>query len=326
MFEPLSVYSAEKEYIRTYTYQASEQDSKLTARNAAIGQVQHQLLGELGTYVRSEIESKADSTGKKFSKHEIDSLTAGIIRTEILEEKWDGRNYLIKAKLVIDPEDITRKIQAELNRQSRLGKINTEVNNNTSSRTDSIDRNHNVLSGQHKVQMETSVGNVIIELYPDKAPETVKNFLRYVAEGKYDGTIFHRIIPGFMNQGGGFRPDFSKVATYAPIKNEADNGLKNSRGSIAMARTGDPDSATNQFFINTVNNRSLDYRGKNFSDWGYCVFGEIKQGMDVMDKIAAMRTGSGGPFHADVPLTPAIINHLTLLEDKAEGANSKTVK
>jgi len=177
-----------------------------------------------------------------------------------------------------------------------------------------------------QVKMETSAGTVTIELYPEKAPETVKNFLRYVTEGKYDGTIFHRVIPGFMNQGGGFKPDYSKVASYAPIKNEADNGLKNTRGSIAMARTNDPNSATNQFFINTVNNHALDYRGKTVRDWGYCVFGQIKQGMDVMDKIAAMKTGPGGPFGSDAPLTPVIISHVSLIENQAEGAANKATK
>ena len=121
-----------------------------------------------------------------------------------------------------------------------------------------------------------------------------------------------------MNQGGGYTQDYMKVATYAPIKNEADNGLKNVRGSIAMARTGDPNSATNQFFINTVNNRSLNFRDKSVSGWGYCVFGQVKQGMDVMDKIAAMRTGPGGPFSSDVPVTPVVIKQVTLIKDKAK--------
>ena len=177
-----------------------------------------------------------------------------------------------------------------------------------------------------EVKMDTSLGSVIIEVYPDKAPETVKNFLRYVAEGKYDGTIFHRVIPGFMNQGGGFKQDFSKVTGYAPIKNEADNNLKNTRGSIAMARTGDPHSATNQFFINTVNNSSLDHRGKTVRDWGYCVFAEIKQGMEIMDKIAAQKTGAGGPFPSDVPVTPVIINKMTLLDNKTENTETKATK
>jgi cyclophilin family peptidyl-prolyl cis-trans isomerase len=173
-------------------------------------------------------------------------------------------------------------------------------------------------AGNPEVKMDTSAGSVIIELYPDKAPATVKNFLRYVADGKYNGTIFHRVIPGFMNQGGGFTQDYTKVATYSPIQNEADNGLKNIRGSIAMARTGDPNSATNQFFINTVNNRSLNFRDKSVSGWGYCVFGQVKQGMDVMDKIATMRTGPGGPFPSDVPATPVVIKQVTLIKEKVK--------
>jgi cyclophilin family peptidyl-prolyl cis-trans isomerase len=173
-------------------------------------------------------------------------------------------------------------------------------------------------AGNPEVKMDTSAGPVIIELYPDKAPETVKNFLRYVADGKYNGTIFHRVIPHFMNQGGGYTKDYRKVATYPPIKNEADNGLKNIRGSIAMARTGDPNSATNQFFINTVNNRGLNFHSKTVSGWGYCVFGQVKQGMDVMDKIAAMKTGPGGPFPSDVPATPVVIKQVTLIKDKAK--------
>ena len=173
-------------------------------------------------------------------------------------------------------------------------------------------------AGNPEVKMDTSAGPVIIELYPDKAPVTVKNFLRYVADGKYNGTIFHRIIPGFMNQGGGFTQDYTKVATYPPIQNEADNGLKNVRGSIAMARTGDPNSATNQFFINTVNNYGLDFHAKTISGWGYCVFGQVKQGMDVMDKIAAMKTGPGGPFASDVPATPVIIKQVSLIKEKVK--------
>lgn len=165
-----------------------------------------------------------------------------------------------------------------------------------------------------QVKMETSEGTVVIELYPDKAPVTVKNFLRYAEAGKYDGTIFHRVMRGFMNQGGGFDQNYKKVDTYEPIGNEADNGLKNKRGTIAMARTGDPHSATNQFFINTVNNYALDYSGKTMRGWGYAVFGEVKQGMDVMDNIAKMKTGAGGPFGSDVPTTPVVIKHVTVIK------------
>jgi cyclophilin family peptidyl-prolyl cis-trans isomerase len=164
-----------------------------------------------------------------------------------------------------------------------------------------------------RVKMETSQGDVIIELYPDKAPVTVENFLRYVNDGAYDGTIFHRVIKGFMNQGGGFTPDFEKRPTkYPPIKNEADNGLKNTRGTIAMARTSSPDSATNQFFINTADNSFLDFRNKTVRGWGYAVFGEVVEGMDVMDRIAAGKTGPGGPFGSDVPAETVVIEQITV--------------
>lgn len=182
-------------------------------------------------------------------------------------------------------------------------------------------------AGNPEVKMDTSMGSVTIELYPNKAPVTVKNFLRYVNAGKYDGTIFHRVIRGFMNQGGGFTADFKKVETYPPIKNEADNHLSNVRGTIAMARTSDPDSATNQFFINTVDNPALDFRAKTFSGWGYCVFGKVTQGMDVMDKIAAVETGPVGPFPSDVPLTPVIIKHVSLVKNKTtKPVDSKKTK
>ena len=174
--------------------------------------------------------------------------------------------------------------------------------------------NSNVFAANPKVRMETSKGTVIIELYPDKAPKTVENFLNYVNAGKYDGTIFHRVIPGFMNQGGGYTPDYKKVDTSAPVMNEADNGLKNTRGTIAMARTNDPNSATNQFFINTVDNAFLDHTGKNPRGWGYCVFGTVVDGMDVMDRIAKIPTGAGGPFRQDVPQEQAIIQKVSVVE------------
>ena len=172
----------------------------------------------------------------------------------------------------------------------------------------------NVFAANPKVRMETSKGTVIIELYPDKAPKTVENFLNYVNAGTYDGTIFHRVIPGFMNQGGGYTPDYKKVDTSAPVMNEADNGLKNTRGTIAMARTNDPNSATNQFFINTVDNAFLDHTGKNPRGWGYCVFGTVVDGMDVMDRIAKIPTGAGGPFGQDVPQEQAIIQKVSVIE------------
>ena len=187
--------------------------------------------------------------------------------------------------------------------------------------------NSTVLAANPKVRMETSKGTVVIELYPDKAPKTVENFLRYANEGKYDGTIFHRVIKGFMNQGGGFTPDFKKVETFAPIMNEADNGLQNKRGTIAMARTSDPHSATNQFFINTVDNAFLNHRGKNQSGWGYCVFGTVIDGMDVMDRIASVNTGAGGHFRKDVPAETIVIEKVTVVEEgKAEGGKASPGK
>lgn len=168
------------------------------------------------------------------------------------------------------------------------------------------------------VSMETSMGTVMLELYPDKAPETVKNFLEYVIAGTYNGTIFHRIIKGFMNQGGGFTTDYVKKDTQPPIPNEAFNGLKNLRGTIAMARTSAPHSATNQFFINTVDNSMLDYTGKNARGWGYAVFGKVSSGMDVIDNMANVETGAGGPFGQDVPKEQIIILKMSEIKEAAE--------
>jgi cyclophilin family peptidyl-prolyl cis-trans isomerase len=148
------------------------------------------------------------------------------------------------------------------------------------------------------VLVQTSKGDITLELDADKAPETVKNFLRYVDEGFYDGTIFHRVIKNFMIQGGGFTPAMSQKKTHDPVKNEAKNGLKNARGTIAMARTSDPHSATAQFFINHKDNDFLDYPGQD--GWGYTVFGKVTGGMEVVDAIAAAPTGTRGGFR-DVP-------------------------
>ncbi len=174
--------------------------------------------------------------------------------------------------------------------------------------------NTSLLAANPKVEMVTNQGTVMLELYPDKAPKTVENFLQYVKAEKYDGTVFHRVIKGFMNQGGGFTPDFKKVDTNAAIQNEADNGLKNERGTIAMARTGNPHSATNQFFINTVDNDFLNHSGKSSRGWGYCVFGKVVDGMDVMDKVAGMPTGKKGPFPQDVPQTDVVIQTMRVIE------------
>ena len=161
--------------------------------------------------------------------------------------------------------------------------------------------------GNPKVEMMTSKGKIIIELYPEKAPDTVKNFLNYVDSKYYDGTIFHRVIPGFMIQGGGFTPDMKRKSTEAPIKNEADNGLKNDRGTIAMARTANPDSATAQFFINSVNNDFLNHKSKTSQGWGYAVFGKVIEGLEVVDAISAVKTVTQGRYR-DVPAETVQIN------------------
>ena len=151
-----------------------------------------------------------------------------------------------------------------------------------------------------KVEMETTKGKFVIELFPEKAPDTVKNFLNYVDTKCYDGTIFHRVIPKFMIQGGGFTADMKRKPAGAPIKNEADNGLKNDRGTIAMARTNDPHTATAQFFINTINNDFLNHKSKTQQGWGYVVFGKVVAGMDVVDAISSAKTVMRGMYR-DVP-------------------------
>lgn len=156
------------------------------------------------------------------------------------------------------------------------------------------------------VLFKTSLGDIKVELYPEKAPLTVKNFLQYVQDGHYNHTIFHRVIPGFMVQGGGFSADMKEKATRAPVKNEADNGLKNERGTLAMARTAVLDSASAQFFINVANNDFLNFRDKTPRGYGYAVFGKVTEGMDVVDKIVKVPTGSKGP-HENVPNTPVEI-------------------
>lgn len=164
-----------------------------------------------------------------------------------------------------------------------------------------------------QVLMETSMGNVKIELFKDKSPITVRNFLSYVNEGFYDGLIFHRVIASFMIQGGGFDQGMAQKKTKFAIKNEAANGLSNTRGTLAMARTNVVDSATSQFFINVVDNAFLDYRGKNPDQFGYAVFGQVVEGMDVVDAIKGVKTGNKGG-HSDVPLEPVIINSIKACE------------
>ena len=164
-----------------------------------------------------------------------------------------------------------------------------------------------------RVRMTTSMGVIELELATDKAPQTVKNFLGYVERGHYNGVIFHRVIPGFMIQGGGFLPGMREKTTGVSIKNEADNGLKNAAGTIAMARTSDPHSASAQFFINTVNNSNLDHRGQTMQGWGYAVFGKVTQGMDVVKKIESAPTGSAGHFD-DVPKKDVVIEKVELVK------------
>jgi len=161
------------------------------------------------------------------------------------------------------------------------------------------------------VRIETSRGPITVELYADQAPATVANFLTYLNSDFYNGTIFHRVIAGFMIQGGGFDREMQRKDTRTPVENEADNGLKNQRGTIAMARTRDPHSATAQFFINHEDNAFLDHKAKNRMGWGYAVFGKVTAGMDVVDAIAATPTGAGGPFPKDVPQPPVIIEKVT---------------
>ena len=164
-----------------------------------------------------------------------------------------------------------------------------------------------------KATIETSMGSITLELDDAKAPITVKNFLDYAKSGHYDGTIFHRVIDGFMIQGGGFTKSMDQKPTKAPIKNEAANGLSNKRGTIAMARTMVVDSATSQFFINLVDNNFLDYRGAEPQTYGYAVFGKVTDGMEVVDKIAKVKTGFAGP-HQNVPEEPIVIKKIHLPE------------
>ncbi|MGH8643726.1 MAG: peptidylprolyl isomerase [Gammaproteobacteria bacterium] len=166
-----------------------------------------------------------------------------------------------------------------------------------------------------RVELQTNWGTIVLELESEKSPQTVANFLAYVREGFYDGTVFHRVIDGFMIQGGGYTPQWTQKQTKAPIKNEEANGLKNTRGSLAMARTGDPHSATAQFFVNVADNPFLDYQEPTVSGWGYTVFGRVIQGMDVVDRIKAVPTGRSGPFPKDTPQQAVIIERASVLAD-----------
>ena len=160
------------------------------------------------------------------------------------------------------------------------------------------------------VEVETNLGTFVITLDPGKAPKSVENFLKYVDANHYDGTIFHRVIKTFMIQGGGYDQQLEKKPVRPAIENEADNGLKNTRGTVAMARTGEPHSATAQFFVNVVDNKFLDHTGKDQRGWGYAVFGKVTDGLDVVDKIKEIPTGPEGPFDKDCPQDPIVIRHI----------------
>lgn len=169
------------------------------------------------------------------------------------------------------------------------------------------------MSANPKVKMQTNFGDMIIELNAEKAPKTVENFVAYVNDGFFDGTIFHRVINNFMIQGGGFEAGMKQKETRAPIENEANNGLRNDRYTLAMARTSDPHSATAQFFINVADNDFLNHTAPTSNGWGYAVFGQVIEGTDVVDKIKVVNTGSKG-FHQDVPTEDVVIEKATVVE------------
>lgn len=173
-----------------------------------------------------------------------------------------------------------------------------------------------------QIKLETSEGNIVLELDITRSPLSVLNFMKYVRSGFYDGTIFHRVIENFMIQGGGFTPEMERKQPNAPILNEADNGLKNVRGTIAMARTNDPHSATAQFFINVTDNPFLNHTAKTPRGWGYTVFGRVIKGMSVVDKIRNQRTGPNGPFRSDVPLKTVLIHKATVIGEKTKPAKN----
>lgn len=168
-----------------------------------------------------------------------------------------------------------------------------------------------------RVALNTNLGRIVIELDPVRAPKSSENFLQYVRDGFYAGTVFHRVIDGFMVQGGGFTADLQLKPTRAPIPNEANNGVSNLRGTVAMARTNEPHSATSQFFINVVDNQRLDFVAEQNGLWGYAVFGTVVEGMDVVDRIRALPTGGQGPLPRDVPTEPVVIESAELLSEPA---------
>lgn len=176
------------------------------------------------------------------------------------------------------------------------------------------DKTEEVNMKNTKVLFSTNLGDFEVELFDKEAPETVKNFLSYVESGFYEGTVFHRVIPGFMAQGGGYTEDLEDKDGGEPIRNEASNGLKNERGTIAMARTNNPHSATSQFFINYVDNYFLDYVSETPQGWGYAVFGKVTKGMEVVDEMAKIPTGSSGYFGSDVPQKPIVIKSVKIIK------------
>jgi len=175
-----------------------------------------------------------------------------------------------------------------------------------------------------EVKLLTNLGEIVLELYPDKAPKTVSNFLSYVDTNFYTNTIFHRVIPGFMIQGGGFTQQFERKPTSPPVVNEADNGLLNEPGTIAMARTAEPHSATAQFFINVATNDFLNHKDKTPRGWGYAVFGKVIKGMEVVSQIKEITTGPGGPFQRDVPISPVVILGISRILPPEEPNKSAT--
>lgn len=179
------------------------------------------------------------------------------------------------------------------------------------------------LADNPKVELKTSMGNIVLELYPDNAPKTVENFLQYVKDGFYDGTVFHRVIPGFMIQGGGFTTNLQQKPTRPAIRNEAGNGLRNAVGTVAMARTADPHSATAQFFINVTENDFLDFKSADDKGYGYTVFARVTTGMDVVAKITQVPTATVGP-HQNVPRQPVIIEKARLLPETAAKPPAKS--
>jgi cyclophilin family peptidyl-prolyl cis-trans isomerase len=172
------------------------------------------------------------------------------------------------------------------------------------------------LASNPQVEIKTNLGAIVVELFPDKAPKSVENFLQYAKSGFYKDTIFHRVIPGFMAQGGGFTRTFEQKPTRDPIDIESANGLRNDKGTVAMARTRNPNSATAQFFINVADNEFLNYSAPTMQGYGYAVFGKVVKGMDTVDKMIAIPTGRGGPFPTDVPRTEIVIEDIKLLEAK----------